>query len=63
MSINHQIKTMIHEYAHIQLHKDTNKKKNKKKSKQNQLLLSFAIVLDWIQANILLVISHHGAKE
>lgn len=30
MSINHQIKTMIHEYAHIQLHKDTNKSKEQK---------------------------------
>lgn len=30
MSINHQLKTMIHEYAHVQLHKDTNKSKEQK---------------------------------
>lgn len=30
MSINHQLKTMIHEYAHVQLHKDTNKSKELK---------------------------------
>lgn len=30
MSINHQLKTMVHEYAHVQLHKDTNKSKEHK---------------------------------
>ncbi|MDY2824986.1 MAG: ArdC-like ssDNA-binding domain-containing protein [Treponema sp.] len=63
MSINHRLKTMIHEYAHVQLHKDTNKSKEQKKSKLNQLLLLSVTVLDWIQANTLLVISYRGAKE
>lgn len=30
MSINHQLKTMIHEYSHVLLHKDTNKSKEHK---------------------------------
>lgn len=30
MSINHQLKTMIHEYVHVRLHKDTNKSKEQK---------------------------------
>lgn len=30
ISINHQLKTMVHEYAHVQLHKDTNKSKEQK---------------------------------